>query len=387
MLRSRRSMAGYFSIRRHVDFCFSMNRYFPRFLSMLVLLGLMISCIGEEKPDGTKLYFPPSNGDSWERLDPTSLGFETAKLDAFYTFLSNNDTRAFILLKDGKIVLEKYFGTDGRPYDQNNNWYWASAGKTLMAYLIGHAQDAGHFNIQQTSADFLGYGWSSLSPSQEKNIKIWHHMTMTTGLDDRIADRDDPRPSSLVYLSEPGTRWAYHNAPYTLLEKILELGTGKSLNLYTQEYLLSKTGMKGLWVKSGFNSVFFSDARSMARFGLLLLAEGEWQGKVLLKDKDFLRQMKSSSQSLNESYGYLTWLNGQGSFMVPELQQKFQGTLFKQAPSDMYAALGRDGQFLCVVPSKGLVLVRMGGSPDQASVPFLFLDEIWKELTKIMVFK
>ena len=218
MLRSRRSMARYFSIRRHVDFCFSMNRYFPRFLSMLVLLGLMISCIGEEKPDGTKLYFPPSNGDSWERLDPTSLGFETAKLDAFYTFLSNNDTRAFILLKDGKIVLEKYFGTDGRPYDQNNNWYWASAGKTLMAYLIGHAQDAGHFNIQQTSADFLGYGWSSLSPSQEKNIKIWHHMTMTTGLDDRIADRDDTRPSSLVYLSEPGTRWAYHNAPYTLLE-------------------------------------------------------------------------------------------------------------------------------------------------------------------------
>jgi len=89
------------------------------------------------------------------------------------------------------------------------------------------------------------------------------------------------------------------------------------------------------------------------------------------------------SQGMNQSYGYLWWLNGQSSFMLPGTQQIMSGSLFPNAPADMVCGLGRDGQYLCLIPSEKLVVVRMGESPDSRLVPYTFLLDIWDKLNKI----
>jgi hypothetical protein len=82
------------------------------------------------------LYFPPTTGTSWETTSPTALGWCQNKIDALYTYLQARNTKGFIILKDGKIVLEKYFGT----FTQDSINKWASAGKALTATLVGIAQ-------------------------------------------------------------------------------------------------------------------------------------------------------------------------------------------------------------------------------------------------------
>ncbi|MCF8301510.1 MAG: serine hydrolase, partial [Haliscomenobacter sp.] len=57
------------------------------------------------------LYFPPATGSIWDTISPKTLGYCQTNIDRLYEFLEANNTRAFILLKNGKIVLEKYFGT------------------------------------------------------------------------------------------------------------------------------------------------------------------------------------------------------------------------------------------------------------------------------------
>lgn len=94
--------------------------------------------------------------------------------------------------------------------------------------------------------------------------------------------------------------------------------------------------------------------------------------------------MVTPSQSLNESYGYLWWLNGQNTFMVPGLQFKFPGSYNPSAPDDMFAALGKNGQMLNIVPGQNLITVRMGNAPNAGFVPVVFNDTIWQHLNEIM---
>ena len=68
---------------------------------------------------------------------------------------------------------------------------------------------------------------------------------MTSGLDDIRAN--DTSASSLVYKADAGTRWAYHNTPYTLLERAVENATGQDYNTYFNTVLQNKIGMTGYW--------------------------------------------------------------------------------------------------------------------------------------------
>jgi hypothetical protein len=122
----------------------------------------------------------------------------------------------------------------------------------------------------------------------------------------------------------------------------------------------------------------------MARFGLLLLNKGKWDGTDLLKDSSYFKAMTTSSQSVNNSYGYLTWLNGKSSFMLPSTQIVFNGFLCPDAPSDMYAALGKNGQIINVVPSQNLVFIRMGNMWTTSNVPNEFNNDIWKRLKLVI---
>lgn len=339
------------------------------FLSLLLSSDMVVS---------QTLYYPPLQGNSWDTISPQMLGWCEDRINTLTDWLEQTDTKAFIVLKDGKIVIEKYFGT----FTMDSVWYWASAGKTITATLTGIAAREGKLTLSDTTSDYLGKGWTSMTEDQEQKITIFHQLTMTTGLDDQVPDLYCTEPSCLKYKAMPGTRWAYHNGPYTVLDAVLEKATGTKLNTYVFSRITQKTAITGQFFKIGYNNVFISKPRSMARFGLLMLSKGSWnQNKIL--DESYFNQMVQTSQNINPSYGYLWWLNGKNKSMVPGSQVVFNRPLFFNAPSDMYSALGRDGQIINIVPSKNLVIVRMGKDTEGSPASLFYNDVLWTYINRL----
>lgn len=347
-----------------------------------ILLGAicLISNLISLQAQSPTLYFPPKTGNAWQTISPASLGFCQERIDSLYQFLEDKNTKSFILLKDGKIVLEKYFGT----FTQDSLWYWASAGKSLTGFMVGQAQEQGLLSLTDKSSKYLGAGWTSCPADKEDLITVRSHLTMTTGLEDFVTDDNCELPSCLTYKADAGTRWAYHNAPYRLIHSILEEASGTSINLFTKSKVFDRTGMKGLWL----DHVMYSRTRDMARFGLLTLAKGVWDTDTLLHDQQYMYDMTHPSQQLNKGYGYLWWLNGQENYMLPSVQLVFPGKILPNAPDDLFAALGKNDQKIHVVPSKGWVVVRMGedagyNGPGGGQVPILFDIAMWDYLNQL----
>lgn len=344
-----------------------------RFLPIILFLLLSSQLPAQE------LYFPSITGPEWETINLEEAGFCSDNEQALYDYLERTNTDAFLLLKDGKIVMEKYFGdfTSITPH------VWNSAGKSLMAMGVGIAAEIDSLDLQDPTSDYLGSGWTDC-PETEDSIRIIHQLTMTSGLSFDIGDGLCTAPECLLCLTDPGDRWSYHNGPYTLLGEVIEAATGQDLNDFINERIKRRTGMTGLYVYIGDNRIFLSNARSMARYGLLMLGGGSWDGMPVLADTTYYQAMINSSQELNPSYGYLWWLNGKSFHKLPSLQIDFPGSLLPNAPAETYAAIGKSGQIINVVPSQGLVMVRMGDDPgDGFFVPNKYNDSIWVNLNAL----
>jgi CubicO group peptidase (beta-lactamase class C family) len=358
-----------------------------RIFILVLMLILLQSCRKEVPVENSTMYFPPSGSDAWESVTPASLGWNTSEIPALLDLLETNRTRAFILLKDGKIVMEEYFGNNlagTLPFDKNTFWYWASAGKTLTAFTVGKAMEDRFLDITDKTSDFLGEGWTSLTSEKESLITVRHQLTMTTGLDDGVTDNHSFLPQDLIYKRDAGTRWAYHNGPYTLLESVVTNATAMDFDAYFSSTLRNKIGMDGSWIWTGNDHVYYSTARSMARFGLLMLNNGKWADEAIMTNSVYFNEMINTSQNLNKSYGYLFWLNGKESFMLPESQLVIPGSVSPNGPPDMYSGIGKNGQYVSIIPSEKMVLIRMGEDPSSVPVPFLFLDDIWEQLNLII---
>ena len=338
---------------------------------------LLILCFYATTMSAQNIYYPPVIGNAWDTISPqTSLNWCASKMDSLKQFLASKNTKSFMVLKNGRIAIEWYFGT----FKQDSVWYWASAGKSLTSFLTGMAQQDGILNIQDSTSKYLGKGWSSETPAQEGKIKIVHHLSMTTGLDDGVPDDNCTTPNCLIYKADAGTRWAYHNAAYHLVHDVIEHASGLTINQYTSQKLQTKTGITGLWV----DHIFYSKTRSAARFGLLAMSNGVWNGERILRDTAFWRASINTSQPLNKSYGYLWWLNGKGEYMLPQIRFVYQTDLIESAPKDMYAALGKNDQKIYVVPSQNMVVVRMGDASGLALYALSNFDrEIWDRLSKM----
>jgi CubicO group peptidase (beta-lactamase class C family) len=323
-----------------------------------------------------QLYFPPNTG-AWDTVSPTQLGWCTQELDTLQQYLEKVDSKSFIVLHKGKIAVEWYFDD----FTQDSVWYWASAAKSLVAFMLGQLQENNQLSIQDMSSDYLGQGWTACPTAKEALITVEHQLSMTTGLDYQVPDLDCTLDTCLQYRADAGTQWFYHNAPYLLLRDLLEQASGRNLNLYTFQEVAQPIGMQGLW----FDNLYLSNARSMARFGLLNLNNGVWNGNTLLGDQTYLSAMKNSSQSLNPAYGYLWWLNGKASFRQPGLTNSFNGPIIPAAPADLYMAAGKNDQRIYIVPSMELVVVRQG---EAAGIPLLALsgfdDELWRLLSAVI---
>lgn len=358
----------------------------PIVYTSLLVLCLTFSCSSEvnnehQPPNNSKLYFPTVNSDTWETLTVSELGWNESELQPLLSFVESRGTKAFLILKNGKIVVEWY----GNGADSNSNFPWNSAAKTLVAFTTGIAQDEGSLNIYEPSNTYLGNGWTSLTTQQEDIITIWNHLTMTTGLDYSVPNNNCTDPECLIYKNQPSSFWYYHNATYTTLHDIVAGAVGTDFDSYFNDKLKSKIGMQGSWIPFGYFKLYYSNARSMARFGLLNLNKGVWDDTDILNDKEFFNDMINTSQNLNKAYGYLWWLNGKDSFRGPGLTLEFQGKLIPNAPNDLFAGLGKNDQKMYVVPSRKLVIIRMGDDAGEALLgPSSFDNELWREINKLI---
>ena len=323
------------------------------------------------------IYFPPNNSDTWETRDLNSLGWHSSAVQPLYDYLQLKNTVSFIVLYNGRIVLEKYFGTQTAA----SPWYWASAGKTLTSTMVGIAQQNNLINLNEKVSTYIGTGWTSETLAQENLIKVNHLLTMTSGLDDSLGD--DVSPSNLKYKADAGTRWAYHNV-FEKLQDVVASSSKQTWINYFNANLRDKTGMTGTWIPNGNDNVYWSTARSMSRFGLLFLNNGNWNGTQII-NKDFVTSATNTSQNINLAYGYLWWLNGKASYHLPQTQVQIPGALIPSAPSDMFCALGKNDQKIYVVPSKKLVIIRMGNSADGTNFALSdFDDSLWQKINAVI---
>lgn len=300
----------------------------------------------EFNPDAEALYFPPSDSDKWETVSLSQLEWNEEKADELYDYLEAMNTKGFIILYKGRIVVEKYFNG----HNQNASWPWYSAAKSLTATFVGIAQDEDLLNTENKTSDYLGSNWTTLDLEKENLIKVRHHLSMSTGLTDYISQPLKwicNQPNCLEYTADAGTRWAYHQGAFMLLQEMVTVRSGMSFEDYCKIKIADKIGMEGNWTNQLGLNVYNSNTRGMARFGLLSMNKGSWDSTTLLSE-DYFNAMVNSSQDLNKAYGYCWWLNGKESFLNIGSDVINAGSMTPNAPADMFAALGsQDPKNIC----------------------------------------
>ncbi|WP_046757468.1 serine hydrolase domain-containing protein [Kordia jejudonensis] len=364
-----------------------MNRSF--YIFSLVFLFFFVNCTSEdvdilpqeetpiepplETPVVTSTYFPPMTSNTWETSSIADLNWNANQLQPLLDYLETKNSKSFIILHKGKIVVEHYF--DG--HTETSPWYWASAGKTLTTAVAGIAQEENLINLNAKVSDYIGTGWTSASLEKENLITCKNLLSMTSGLDDGLGD--GIAPNDLQYVADAGTRWAYHGV-FVKMQDVIASASNETWDTYFNTKLKNSIGMTGAWIQTGNANVYWSTTRSMARFGLLISASGKWNEAQIVPE-NFLAEATSTTQNINEAYGYLWWINGKTTYRLPQTQLEFSGELVPNAPQDMYCALGKNDQKIYIVPSKDLVVIRMGNAADDINFALSDFDNVlWEKI-------
>lgn len=347
-----------------------------------VLLLSVSSCRKDDDADqpspSESMYFPSNNSSTWETKSISSLNWNQNAIQPLKDYLTQKNTKSFMVLVNGRIVIEEYFNG----HTSATEWEWNSAGKTLVSATTGIAQQENLLNINKKASDYLGIEWTSMPLPKENLITVRNLLTMTSGNDDTKQYVIKP---NLTYVADAGTRWAYSNIFQKLTDVVASAST-KKFETYFNEKLKTKIGMDGYWNFGSIYTIYHSSTKSMARFGILALNKGKWNNEQIINET-FFNESISTSQNINPSYGYFWWLNGKTSSMIPGGQVVFPGSLVPNAPTDMYSAMGASDQRIYVIPSKKMVVIRMGRASDPANPSFAvsgFDNELWGKINAVI---
>ena len=357
-----------------------MNMKILQRLSFLILL-FFAACSKDDgggTPPAETMYYPPTTSTTWETKTIASLSWNQAAVQPLKDYLVQKNSKSFMILVNGRIVMEEYFNG----HTSTATWPWNSAGKTLTTAITGIAQQEGLLNINTSASTYLGAGWTSAPANKENLITSRHLLTMTSGLNDA---NNLVTTANLTYMADAGTRWSYQNVFQKLMD-VVAVASGQNFETYFNAKLKNKLGMDGFWNNGIIFKVYHSNTRSMARFGILALNKGKWENEQIVNE-NFFTESITTSQNINPSYGYLWWLNGKSSAMIPGSQTVFPGNLVPNAPTDMYAAMGAEDQRIYVIPSKKMVVIRMGDASDPANPSFAvsgFDNELWQKINAVI---
>jgi CubicO group peptidase (beta-lactamase class C family) len=358
-------------------------------IAILVTSCLAASAVGQQTESAVKLYFPGSAGDAsrWETVSAVSLGLDVDALDAAVDFAMDRKSSSVVVLVGGRLLVERHQKVQsptlryqsmvkGKDADGHAIEDVASVQKSVVSMLMGIAIENNLVKLDEPVHKHLGRGWSQASPKQEEQITLRHLVTMTSGLSEQ-----------LKFIAPADTKWAYNTTAYSRSFDAIAAAAKMSHNELTTAWLTTSLGMtNSKWIerRGAANSDvpanhfgFATTARDLARFGLMVLALGKWHQQTIIGDQQYIKAATSPSQELNPSYGYLWWLNGQKS--PRKGLQKAATSLIPSAPKDLFAAQGALGRKCYVVPSKQIVITRLGDDPEIKGQP-KFNDEFWRLL-------
>ena len=325
-----------------------MNHHLLKIFLVLFAFSFLI----RSSTGADNLYFPPKDGD-WETQDPAEVGWDKEKIQAALDYAGENQSSGVVILHQGKILAEQHWKAQGfrlRNLGQTTQGHAiedvASAQKSIASILVGIAQEKELLKLDDPVNKYLKSGWSQASSEQEGAITIRHLITMTSGLD-----------AKGNFEAKPGKKWKYNTFAYAKTMDLVSAAAKMERDELTKLWLTEPLAMKdSKWVSRGFVGTksgngfgFATSARDLARFGLLILANGKWHNQTILSDKKYIKDSTSSSQKLLPYYGYLWWLN-KNSF-APNL-----GPKLSNAPVDMFSASGALNRRCFVVPSLNLVV-------------------------------
>jgi CubicO group peptidase (beta-lactamase class C family) len=350
----------------------------PLFLSFALLLGACKKDDDTPPAPAETMYFPNNTDNVWETTSMNSLGWNEANVQSLKDFLIQSNTKSFMILVNGRIVMEEYFNG----HTATATWTWNSAGKTLVGTLTGIAQQENFLTINDRASKHLGIGWTSAPLAKENLVTVKNLLTMTSGLNDAS---EFVIPSNLTYLADAGTRWSYHNVFQKLMD-VAGAASAQGFEPYFNSRIKNKLGMDGFWDNGIIFKVYNSNTRSMARFGLMALNKGKWKTEQIINEA-FFNESINTSQNINPSYGYFWWLNGKTSSMIPGGQTVYPGWLVPNAPADMYAAMGAADQRIYVVPGKKMIVIRMGEASDPSNPSFAlsgFDNNLWAKINMVV---
>jgi CubicO group peptidase (beta-lactamase class C family) len=275
-------------------------------------------------------------------------------------------TLSLMVVQNGRILHERYApGVD--LHTRTRTW---STAKSIAVTLIGMLVDDGRLALDEP----LGVDWGPRAASPETDprnaITLRHVLNMSSGLYPVDNGLEYATGSGLAYwagassvrgalgrgmIREPGTNWDYEN--YETLTAVLAmkqaLGDARTYLEYPRRALLDRLGMRNTLLSTDrfgdfiLSSQVYTNARDLARFGMLYQQGGTWNGERLISQDwiDFVRTPAPATADRGAFYGGQWWL-------VPDDRT--------DVPADAYATAGNRGQFVIVVPSHDLVIVRRG---------------------------
>ncbi len=343
---------------------------------------------------------PSAIGDGWSFAKPDEVGLDNDKLCGLDKFLQRwpqPDIHAVVVVRHGKLVMERYFSgmdqTWGLPagevtYTADMKYDLRSISKSVTSLLVGIALAEGKFPALDSPVIDQFPEYAELRNPTLARVTFRHLLTMSSGFVwDESMPYSDPAnserrliasPDPVRYVLEqpfkttPGEAYNYNGGNTTLLGAVIAKATGKRLDDYAREKLFAPLGIQDFEWKTMPATGQFAvasglrlRARDTAKLGQLLLTDGVWEGKQVLP-KGWARE--STTPRINGEalyyYGYQWWLGR---------------TFFKGHDMQWTAGVGYGGQRLFVVPDLDLVVMVNAGyyaSRLQAIVPLGILNGV-----------
>ena len=326
-------------------------------------------------------------GDKTDDNIPSNINkekLEAAVNDAFKEPYAGKKqrTRAVIVLYDGKLLAEQY----APGFDKNTKMYGWSMAKSFTSALVGTLVKANKLDINQPASV---PEWSNVKDTRH-NITTKNLLQQSSGLDfvekySGVSDatkmlcneKDMAAYTANRPLKEaPGSTFYYSSGNSNILARIIRQTVGeKDYAAYPFTALFYKINMyntlfepdpSGTYVGSSYIN---ATARDYARFGLLYYNDGVWNGERILPEGWVQQTVTPAPAAKLKNYGYQFWLNGLDESNTTK-------RVFPDVPADMFYCDGYAYQFIFIIPSKKMVVVRLGLTLDHSFDENNFLKSI-----------
>jgi CubicO group peptidase (beta-lactamase class C family) len=314
-----------------------------------------------ERPAAPQLS-PATDADAlWPAGEKVQLS-DNSRLQAAVNdpVLQGPGMRAIVVVHDGRIVAEAY----GQGFTASTPLLGWSMTKGITAALVGMAIKDGKLSLDQKH---LFPQWAGDARS---DISVADLMAMSGGLqwnEDQGLLTDPGRMEYLVrdaaafardraLVAAPGTTFQYSSGESVLLTRLWQNAIGEAALSYPRERLFNPLGMTSAVIEADEVGTFlgegflYASAHDWARFGEFLRLGGEWNGEQLLP-AGFVDYMRSPVASSDEGQGPVY---GRGQLWLA------RGLGFDDLPADTFMLAGHLRQVIAIIPSRKLVILRMG---------------------------